>query len=303
MPFNRYTSGLLPNVMPFVYDLHTTLGGILFGFGDIGVWVLAVVALLWTIDCFVGFYLTLPVTARGFWRHWKTAWRIKRGAGFFRLNFDLHRAGGLWLWPMLFAFAWSSVTLVDKLGVYDAVMGKLFDYPMAEMMAELFPPRADDGPATLDWREAQRVGERLMTERASRQAFKIETPLALNHLIDARQYNYIVKTDRTFPADRTETVFFDADTGKLLPSFPTSSGHSGNHDHELAACAAHGRGPRRLSRLSRLCRGCRAGDRHAFAYRRLHLVEEAVGAGGSSETAPKGGVSWKSCDLRCNLTA
>lgn len=30
-------------------------------------------------------------------------------AGGYKLNFDLHRAGGLWLWAMLFILAWSSV--------------------------------------------------------------------------------------------------------------------------------------------------------------------------------------------------
>jgi uncharacterized iron-regulated membrane protein len=226
-PFSRYTSGFLPNVMPFIYDLHTTLAGILFGFGDIGVWILAFVALLWTIDCFVGFYLTLPVNTKRFWERWKTAWQIKRGSGFFRLNFDLHRAGGLWLWPMLFIFAWSSVTLVDKLGAYDAVMGKLFDYPMMEMLSSLFLPRTDDGPAKLSWREAQSIGERLMADQAHKQGFNIEKPLALNHMIDSRLYNYIVKTDRTFPADRTDTVFFDADTGEFVSVLPTMSGHTG----------------------------------------------------------------------------
>jgi hypothetical protein len=128
---------------------------------------------------------------------------------------------------MLFIFAWSSVTLVDKLGAYDAVMGELFDYPMVEMYSSLFPTRPDDGPTKLSWREAQGVGERLMAEQASKHGFKIEKPLALNHLIDSRLYNYIVKTDRTFPADRTETVFFDADTGKFRSVLPTNSGHTG----------------------------------------------------------------------------
>ena len=58
-----YTHGFLTNVMPFVYDLHKTL--IL---GQTGIWILSILALLWTIDCFVGFYLTLPLTLENFWR-------------------------------------------------------------------------------------------------------------------------------------------------------------------------------------------------------------------------------------------
>ena len=54
-----YTHGFLTNVMPFVYDLHKTL--IL---NHAGEWILSILALLWTIDCFVGFYLTLPHHAR-----------------------------------------------------------------------------------------------------------------------------------------------------------------------------------------------------------------------------------------------
>jgi uncharacterized iron-regulated membrane protein len=222
VPFNRYTDGFLHEIMPFAYDLHTSLA-----LGDAGAWVLAILAIVWTIDCFVGFYLTLPVSIAGFWRRWKPAWLIKRNAGFFRLNFDLHRASGLWLWPMLFVFAWSSVTLLDKTGAYDWTMGKLFDYPFEQFMMTLFPPHEDDGPPKLDWRAAQTVGERLMAEQAAKQGFKIEKPISLNHLIESGLYNYTVLTARSFPRGKAETVFFNADTGAFHAVLPVNTGHSG----------------------------------------------------------------------------
>ena len=41
--------------MPFIYSLHFKLA-----LGMTGFWIMGIVALVWTLDCFVGFYLTLP---------------------------------------------------------------------------------------------------------------------------------------------------------------------------------------------------------------------------------------------------
>lgn len=81
-----------------------------------GDWLFGIAALVWTFDCFVGFYLTLPARAgaaarKSWWQRWRPAWRIKRGASATRLNFDLHRAGGLWCWVLLFILAFTSVAL------------------------------------------------------------------------------------------------------------------------------------------------------------------------------------------------
>jgi len=113
---------LTRGVMPFISALHDSLA-----LGLFGRWFLGIIALLWTIDCFVSWYLTLPASTTRFWRRWKPAWQIKRNANTYRLNFDLHRANGLWLWPILFVFAWSSVMFNLK-PVYEFVTRSLFDY-------------------------------------------------------------------------------------------------------------------------------------------------------------------------------
>ena len=51
------------NLMPFIRSVHTDLT-----LGNAGATFLGYIALVWTIDCFVGFYLTLPVTSPDFWR-------------------------------------------------------------------------------------------------------------------------------------------------------------------------------------------------------------------------------------------
>ena len=83
------------NLMAFIYRIHYSLL-----LGDTGLWICGLTALLWGLDCFVGFYLTLPKftsNTKSWWLRWKPAWLIRTDLSKFRLNFDLHRAFGLWL--------------------------------------------------------------------------------------------------------------------------------------------------------------------------------------------------------------
>ncbi|WP_224369246.1 PepSY-associated TM helix domain-containing protein [Hyalangium versicolor] len=119
----------------FLYKMHYTLHlPVMFGTDRWGPWLLGVIALIWTFDCFVGFYLTLPLrkrrstpaapttepaveagnpqgAPRSFWQLWKPAWQVRWGAGRYRLNFDLHRAFGLWTWVLLFILAFTAFSM------------------------------------------------------------------------------------------------------------------------------------------------------------------------------------------------
>jgi len=92
------------HLMPFLYLFHYTLQLP----GTWGILLMGVVGIVWAVDCFVGFALTLP-RAGPFFERWKIAWKIKRNAGNFRFNLDLHRAGGLWLWGVLLMVAATGV--------------------------------------------------------------------------------------------------------------------------------------------------------------------------------------------------
>ncbi len=48
---------------------------------------------------------------RGWWARWKPAWRIKTGGSGYRINFDIHRAFGLWTWALLFVLAFTAFSL------------------------------------------------------------------------------------------------------------------------------------------------------------------------------------------------
>ncbi|MGO2277208.1 MULTISPECIES: PepSY-associated TM helix domain-containing protein [unclassified Psychrobacter] len=106
------------NTMWKVFWLHRDLL-----LDDIGKLILGIVSLVWTINCFIGFYLTFPRATKkkktqkkqsakkraSFLKRWLPAWKIRTKSNLFKLNYDLHHAFGLWLWGILFVIAWSSV--------------------------------------------------------------------------------------------------------------------------------------------------------------------------------------------------
>lgn len=116
------------NFVSFLYKLHYSLHlPEMFGTDRWGIWLLGIIAIIWVFDCFVGFYLTLPskqkkisasnaaqqvkLQSSGFWKRWKKSWGLRFYAGKFKLNYDMHRAFGLWTWVLLLIVAFSAVSL------------------------------------------------------------------------------------------------------------------------------------------------------------------------------------------------
>jgi uncharacterized iron-regulated membrane protein len=212
----------LVNLIPFIFGLHFTLQPIM----PMGRFVLGVVAVLWTIDCFVGFYLTLPIAPAAFWRRWTAAWTIKRRAGVYRLNFDLHRASGLWLWPMLFIFAWSSV-MYNMGAVYGWVMPKLFDFGSSVEQGRKFSPRSLEFNPSLGWRSALTIGERLMAEQAEKRAFTVGDPVALSYR--GGVYVYEVRSNLAVSSNYYGArVQLDGDTGGFVSFDAPTGGRTGD---------------------------------------------------------------------------
>lgn len=155
------------NLMPFLYRLHYSLA-----LGTIGTLAFGIAALIWTLDCFVGFYLTLPPRApkparTPFLERWRPSWRIRWKSTPYKLNFDLHRAGGLWLWPLLLVFAWSSVSF-NLPQVHVPVMQALGAQDARLVLLENTLPAPRNAPA-LDFRAATARGKALAEEVAYKQ--------------------------------------------------------------------------------------------------------------------------------------
>jgi uncharacterized iron-regulated membrane protein len=198
------------NVIPFIYRLHMDLA-----LGAAGVWILGVVSLAWTLDSVTGLFLTFPVSASGFLKRWRLAWRVKHPASVVRTNFDLHRAGGLWLWPVLIIFAWSSV-MFNLRSVYEPVMATLFDYRSEVEQLRAMPLHPNPTPR-LDWDHAERLGEQLMAAESARQGFRIRRPFGMAYIEDWGVYTYGVLSDIDVQGHAwTTSLWLDGDSGRLV---------------------------------------------------------------------------------------
>jgi len=205
------------SLLPFVVKLHFTLL-----LGDLGRWLFGVAALIWTLDSFLAVYLTLPAAAhkaggarRSWWALWSASWRVKFPASAFRLNFDLHRAGALWLWPALLLFAWSSVYFNLNREVYLPAMSALFDMP-AKAGAALPPVEYPAPSPALGWRAGHAVGRALMEDEARRRGFRILNEDSLEYDESSNVFYYTVRSSFDVAESFSATyVVFDAASGKL----------------------------------------------------------------------------------------
>jgi uncharacterized iron-regulated membrane protein len=208
------TEGLRLNIIPFIFSLHYSLA-----LGDVGIWLFGIVALLWTIDTFVGAYLTFPVgkksasgSSRPWVNRWGTAWLMKTGQ-LFSTIFTFHRAAGLWLWSMLFVFAWSAVgfnlnpvfkPVMSIIGYEDAWDNiKLLKTPLTE-------PK-------LDFRAAHQLAQTMMQAEAQHHGFIIKKEGELNYDPGYGLYNYGVYSSRDLGDRWPEArLFIDGNTGAKL---------------------------------------------------------------------------------------
>ena len=94
------------NLVPFLYKLHYTLHVPDVGLFRPGVVFMGIVALVWLLDAFVALYIAFPNR-----KVWKKSFALRLRSGSHKLTFDLHRSGGVWLWPILLVFAFTALSM------------------------------------------------------------------------------------------------------------------------------------------------------------------------------------------------
>ena len=125
------------NLMPFLYKLHYSLH-IPDGFGiELGILLFGIVAIVWSLDAFIALWLSFPS-----WRAWRKSFAFRWRQGGYKLNFDLHRSGGVWIWGLLLILAVTSVSMNLNVQV---------TRPLVELFSPLTPsPFASRTPVSLD---------------------------------------------------------------------------------------------------------------------------------------------------------
>lgn len=208
--------------LPMVYKIHHSLALP----GLWGTLLLGIISLAWTVDCFVGAYLTFP-KGRPFVPKWKPAWLIKWRSGAYRATLDLHRAGGLWLWAVLLLFAWSSVMFNLREPVYRPVMGLILPFDDSWRSVPLRPqPVLQPG---LNWHAALQAARLAMQDLRTEYGFQVDQEERLQ--LDRRRgvYAYLVHSTVDLRADTGNTaVLIDADTGAPRGRWLPTGGKFGN---------------------------------------------------------------------------
>jgi len=198
------------NLIPFIRRLHTDLAT-----AQPGALILGIVALAWTIDCFVGFWLSLPITRSRALSRWKIAWLVRLKARPVRINFDLHRASGLWLWPLWLVFAWSSV-MFNLPSVYQPVTRALLGYRSDLDLPRSLHLRSNASPE-LSWDAAEQMGTGRIAGEAKRHGLVVRRPYGMAYIEEWGVYTYTVLSTEDLQSEGWNTsIWIDGDSGAPL---------------------------------------------------------------------------------------
>lgn len=233
------------HLMSFLYKLHFSLHFPEFAGTDRwGVWFMGIIALVWLCNSALSFFLTLPARQKKYdaragivndpdttdslqqglkadpvhnktwWQLWKPSWLINYRGSVFRINFDLHRAGGLWFLGFIIILSFTSFSL----NLYREAF-----YPIMSLMSKVTPgpfelrrstPLHEPIEPAVGWTRLIEHGKREAASRAW------DEPAGDVFYAD----NFGIHAVRFFPADQghgraglgAKTLYYDGKSGHLL---------------------------------------------------------------------------------------
>lgn len=182
--------------IPMLVKLHYT-----WYMGDFGKWLIGIAAVLWLLDHFGAVYLSFPNL-----KSWKKSFQFRWTAGGHKLNFDMHRSGSMWIFPVLIALALSSVYL-NLNTQFKWVVNKFSPLTMVECACHV-DPNAKWLADTASWDGAIKLAQTTQPELAV---------AAMTFMPDTRKFIVSMKgpEDLTNEVGMTK-VYVNAMTGELM---------------------------------------------------------------------------------------
>ncbi|MBS0270566.1 MAG: PepSY domain-containing protein, partial [Proteobacteria bacterium] len=147
-------------------------------------------------------------------QRWAPAWRIKSNASRYRLNFDIHRAFGLWTWLLLLILAFTSISMNLGTEVVRPVLSKI-----SSLTPEIWDART---PAPLDKPIAAALPFAAVIGLASKEANKRSWKEPLGSVFYSQEFGVYSVSFFELGAEHgeggmgTKTLYFDGNTGAGL---------------------------------------------------------------------------------------
>jgi uncharacterized iron-regulated membrane protein len=193
------------HIVPMLREIHESLY-----LDNVGEWLLGIVAFIWFISGLVGVYLTLPRT-QPFFSKWRKSWTISPK----RLNFDLHRAGGLWFLALLLTTSVSGIYLT---------VGKETIRPLVAQFAILTPPPGkslrqvpvNSLTTRLSFDDAKRIAITYMPQKASQYRAIEVRYMASQQMFRTKFMDMSSNNWLRMPEER---MYIDANSGKKIAQY------------------------------------------------------------------------------------
>jgi uncharacterized iron-regulated membrane protein len=125
------------NLLPFLYKLHYSMHIPDIDDLPLGTLFMGIIAIVWVFDSLFALWISFPN-----WSTWRQSFAFRWKSGGYRLTFDLHRSGGVWLFLLVLMLAVTSVSMNLKEQVMRPLVG-IFSELSASPFADRVPAPVD----------------------------------------------------------------------------------------------------------------------------------------------------------------
>jgi uncharacterized iron-regulated membrane protein len=207
--------------LSFLYKLHFSMH-IPDAFDiELGIIFMGILAIVWCIDCFIALWISFPNL-----QTWRKSFAFRWQQGGYKLNFDLHRSGGVWLWGLLLILAVTAVSMNLKLEI---------TRPIVSIFSELTPdPFAIRTPNPHDEPIEPGIGRHEIIRLASAEAQRRNWQTPLGGMFYEPEYGIYGVTFHEPGHDHAEFglgnpwFYFDGQDGTYLGDRIPGSGSAGD---------------------------------------------------------------------------